>query len=132
FIWGGVAEPLQVVHREVELPLVQEDWRDLTPEQQQERLVLVLKTDRYRPFALTQAPLMRLTLIRTGESVHYFVMSFHHLLADGWSWPIILKDMFRGYDAYCHSETVALEAVRPYRDYIGWLQQQDTSTAEPF
>jgi amino acid adenylation domain-containing protein len=132
FVWEGVEEPLQVVHKEVALPLAVEDWREMSVEQQQERLELLLKTDRYRPFILSEPALMRLTTIRMGECAYYFVMSFHHLLADGWSWPIILKDVFRSYDAYSRGEEVEMDAARPYRDYIAWLREQDLSAAENF
>src|SRR5207244_9355688 len=56
----------------------------------------------------------------------------HHLLLDGWSLPLLLKEVFQFYDAFCAGQELHLEICRPYGDFIAWLQQQDLSQAEAF
>src|SRR5919198_2636496 len=132
FLWEGLEEPLQVVRSRGTLPWVEEDWRGLSPSEQQERFEAFLKADRARGFELGQAPLMRCALLRVAKDAYYFVWSFHHLLLDGWSLPLVLKEVLAYYEAYCEGRELRLERPRPYRDYIVWLQRQDLAQAERF
>src|SRR5215467_9973605 len=101
FVWEGVAEPLQVVERGVKLAWEEEDWRGLSGEEQKEKLEQYLKADRVRGFDVSKAPLMRLSLIRTGEERFQLLWSHHHLLMDGWSVPVVLSEVMRFYEANC-------------------------------
>ena len=132
FMWEGRDEAVQIVWRSVKLPLVREDWRELSKSQQEERFELLLQTERSNGFDLTKAPLISLTLCRVGDEAYRFIWSHHHLLMDGWCMSIILKDVFADYEAISHGEQTQSGNTRPYRDYIAWLQNQDASKAEAF
>ena len=132
FVWKQLDKMLQVVHRRVKLPLEQQDWRGLPPAEQTARLEALLQRERRRGFDLSQAPLIRLALIRTAEDAYYFVWNHHHILLDGWSQPLLLKEVFAFYEAFRRGQDLHLEPPRPYRDYITWLQQQDPAEAESF
>jgi NRPS condensation-like uncharacterized protein len=132
FLWEGLDEPLQVVRLRVTLPWVQEDWRGLSLPEQQARLEAFLQADRARGFALGQAPLMRCALLRVAEDTYQFVLDYHQLLLDGWSLPLVLKEVLACYAAFCRGQDPHLESPRPYRDYIAWLQRQDLAQAERF
>ena len=60
------------------------------------------------------------------------IWSQHHILTDGWSLPIILKDVFHAYEEIKKGREISLRSPRPYRNYIAWLQKQDTQKAEIF
>jgi amino acid adenylation domain-containing protein/non-ribosomal peptide synthase protein (TIGR01720 family) len=130
FVWEGVTEPLQIVRREVELPITQEDWRGVS--EQGQRLDAYLKAERERGIDLSQAPLMRLSLLRLGEESHQLVWSHHHLLLDGWCVSLIFKEVLSYYDAFRKGEQLELAPARPYREYIAWLQRQDQQAAEQY
>jgi amino acid adenylation domain-containing protein/non-ribosomal peptide synthase protein (TIGR01720 family) len=132
FVWKNIKEPAQAVGRRVKLPLRSHDWRTLPTAEQQARLAAFLVEDRRRGFELTAAPLMRLALFRLSESDYRFVWSSHHLLLDGWSLALVLKEVFACYAAFCQGRDPMLERPRPYRDYIAWLQRQDLTPAEAF
>jgi amino acid adenylation domain-containing protein len=123
---------LQVVQQQTALPWEEEDWRGLSHTEQRERLEALLRADRERGFELTQAPLMRMTLLRLGESEWQFVWSFHHILLDGWCTSLLLQEVFNFYEGYRQGQVVELPRTRSYRDYIGWLQQQDLTAAESY
>src|ERR1043166_8465104 len=89
FVWENLQQPLQIVHSEIELPWHELDWRGVSPAEQQTRLQEFLKADHKQGFDLTQAPLLRFSLIRLTENTHQFVWSHHHLLFDGWSLPLL-------------------------------------------
>ncbi len=132
FHWENGAEPFQVVHRRVEVPWRQYDWRNRCTGEQEQRLEAILAADREQGFALSNAPLMRLTFIQMAEDVYQLVWTHHHLLLDGWSVPLLLKEAFQFYNGFCAGRELHLEVCRPYGDYIAWLQQQDLSQAEAF
>ncbi len=132
FRWEGLTEPLQEVHRDVGLPLEQQDWRDLPAPERERQLQAYLEADRRRGFDLGQAPLMRLALFRLAEADYRLVWTSHHAVLDGRSRPIVVREVFAYYEAYCEGRDVQLEEPRPYRDYIAWLGRQDLSRAEEF
>jgi amino acid adenylation domain-containing protein/non-ribosomal peptide synthase protein (TIGR01720 family) len=132
FAWEGDGEPLQIVRREVRLPMAEEDWSHLPAAEQEARLVAYRQADRERGFDLAQAPLMRWALFRLSAAECLVVWTFHHAILDGRSFPILLKELFALYEAMRAGRSLSLEPPRPYQHYIEWLQQQDFSRGEPF
>jgi amino acid adenylation domain-containing protein len=132
FRWHGLETPLQDVYRQVDVSFNYEDWRKLSPQQQQEQQAVYLQADRQHGFELTQAPLMRLALLQLGEADFRCIWTFHHILMDGRSFPTILRRLFSAYDALCQGRDVKLKHLPPYKDYIEWLQQQNPDNTAPF
>jgi amino acid adenylation domain-containing protein/non-ribosomal peptide synthase protein (TIGR01720 family) len=132
FICKRRDEPLQIVREQVDLPWEQQDWSELTLEQQEASLNAYLQSDRRRGFELTRAPLLRLLLIRTSGDTYRLVWTLAMMLLDGWSVPLLLKEVFLHYEAMCRGTHLDLERPRPYRDYIAWLQRQSLEQAEHF
>ncbi|HEU4797132.1 MAG TPA: amino acid adenylation domain-containing protein, partial [Pyrinomonadaceae bacterium] len=134
FVWEMTDEPLQVVHRRSPPPFLHLDWSTLSSAEQEAQLEQYLEEDRRRGFDLGEAPLMRLALMSLGGDGYYFVWSHHHLLLDGWSGPVLFKEVFTFYEAERNKTKVDLPQPRPYKDYIAWLQgrQQDSAEAEAF
>lgn len=132
FMWEGLDEPVQVVSRNVSMPIAQHDWRGLSETEQQQRLADFMRTDREHGFDITKAPLMRLALFQVADEIFHLVWSSHHLLMDGWSVGPLIKEVFAFYEAARYGQQLALPPVQPYRNYIAWLQDQDTAGAEGF
>ncbi len=103
FVWEKLDEPLQLIHKSVSVPLKQHDWRSLREEEQAERWEAFLKQERQRGFDLSTPPLMRLALVRLGSDSYRFVWTHHHLLLDGWSGALLLREVFDSYEALRHS-----------------------------
>lgn len=132
FFWQRRKTPLQAVLRKVHVPWDQQDWRGLSDEEQQKGLRNYLEWDRKRGFALSKAPLMRVALMRRAEAGYYLVWSHHHLLLDGWSVPIVLKDVFGFYDAFSKGRELHLEPAPSYDKHIAWLRRQNKAKADEF
>ncbi|MEM7346415.1 MAG: amino acid adenylation domain-containing protein, partial [Chloroflexota bacterium] len=132
FIWEGIDQPLQVVRETVKLSYSVQDWQGADEEAQRVQLTEFLAKDRRLGIDLTQAPLTRITLFQIAPEAHFMVWSFHHLVSDGWSTPLILQDVFTCYKAQHQGAVPNLPARRPYRDYIAWLKKQDSAAAEQF
>ncbi len=132
FLWERLDAPIQVVRKRVKVPVIIEDLRGLGPEAQAARSAEVAGADRRKPFDLAQAPLMRLTFLRLADDAYRFYWSRHHLVMDGWSTPIVLREVFALYDAFTQGKDARLERVRPYGDYIAWIGAQDSAKTEAF
>ena len=130
FVWRDTEVPLQVVHTRVTLSWERQDWRELSPAGQRSRWEAFLAADRRRSFAVAAAPLLRLALIRLGERSYRFLWTHHHVLLDGWSNAILLREVFRFYEAACRREPLQLAPPHPFREYIAWLERQDMAAAE--
>ncbi|MBV4533890.1 non-ribosomal peptide synthase/polyketide synthase [Pseudomonas sp. SWRI107] len=126
FLWQGELErPLQMVLRGCPLPVRQLDWRgraDLLGE-----LDALAAEDRAQGFALDQAPLLRLMLVRTGDDRHQLIYTCHHILMDGWSVSRLFAEVLQHYAGQPPQRSAGR-----YRDYIAWLQGRDTQATEAF
>ena len=132
FLHEGLDQPLQVVRRRVDLPWTQYDWRELPPCERDARLDRFLQEDRLRGFDLAQAPLMRVALLRLAEDAWRCVWTHHHLILDGWSAGLVLRDLLACYAGIATGRERPRPSARLYREYIAWLQRQDLGRADAF
>ncbi|MGG0815881.1 non-ribosomal peptide synthase/polyketide synthase [Paenibacillus alvei] len=134
FLWKDMNHPHQVVYQQATMPYVQDDWRQLSQAEQEQRLQQYLADEKQQGFQLDQAPLMRVGLFRIGlegAEQYRMVWSFHHLLLDGWSVSLLLRELFQLYRSYSQQyEELQLPPSRPYRDYMEWLHEQNLQQAE--
>jgi amino acid adenylation domain-containing protein len=131
FHWDGLDKPLQVVHREVRLPVHRHDWSDLDEGQQRERLDRLKVDDRAAGFDLTAAPLQRMNLVRLGPDRHSLTWTYHHLLMDGWSVPVFMGDVLGHYRRLTAGAPPPPPAP-PFRTYIAWLHGHDPQEPKSF
>ncbi|MEV4048490.1 amino acid adenylation domain-containing protein, partial [Streptomyces sp. NPDC049744] len=128
FRYEGVNRPLQIVHRAVEVPWYDIDLTALAEEDRAAAADRAVAEDRARRLDLAKPPLMRFTLVALGTDRHRLVLTFHHVLLDGWSLPVLWRELFALYSGA--GDVSRLPAVRPYRDYLAWLRGQDRVAAE--
>ncbi len=132
-LWEQVSLPQQIVYRHVTMPWIEHDWRALAVQEQDDQLKAYLQADRERGFELTKAPLMRMTLIQVGDECYKCIWSHHHILLDGWSLPLLFKEVLAYYAGIMQNKrNIQLLATRPYQDYIAWLQQQNSESAKTY
>ncbi|WP_438025454.1 amino acid adenylation domain-containing protein [Sorangium sp. So ce233] len=132
FVWEGVAKPVQVVRPRAAIPVQRHDLRGLAPAERDEALAALLDADRRAGFDLLKPPLMRLTLVQIADDAFCFINSHHHILLDGWSFAVLLREALVAYRALAGGTAPALPPPRRYREYLGWVQAQDEGTAERF
>ncbi|MEU9033202.1 amino acid adenylation domain-containing protein, partial [Streptomyces sp. NPDC048383] len=129
FRYEGLSRTVQIVPHEVDVP-----WRetDLTaetdPDRRRTELDRLLAADRAERFDLTRPPLLRAALYRLGDQQHRLVLTKHHILMDGWSMPVLVRELFHLYAS--RGDASALPRVTPYRQYLAWLDGQDKAAAE--
>jgi hypothetical protein len=124
FLWQDMAEPLQFVLADPQLPFSLLDWRER--DHSAEALQGLADAERAKGFDLDQPPLQRLTLVQVGEHSYQLIWTYHHILIDGWSSSQLIGEVLSQYSGRPLADAV------PYRGYINWLQQQDANASEGF
>jgi amino acid adenylation domain-containing protein len=132
FLWEDLDEPVQVVHRAVEVPLAELDLAGTAEAERAEKLAAILDEDRRRGFDLTQAPLLRMTIVRWTERLRTYVLSYHHAIMDGWSFGIAWGEFIQISAGLLGGEAPVLPEPRPLREYIAWLRRQDPEEATAY
>ncbi len=135
FLWEGLAEPLQVVRRTIDSPWRELDWRHLGQEEQRRELDRLAVTLREEGFDLGRPPLFSWTLIRVAEEVYIFHWSYHHILLDGWSAPLLRNEIYERYLgrlAGRPGRLVGPARRRPFRDFVAWVRRQDMERSREF
>ena len=76
-----------------------------------------------KSFDLGQGPLLRAALIQTGKDEYVFSYVMHHIISDGWSMNILIKELLQIYNSKINSEPFPLLPLRiQYKDYAAWQQ----------
>ncbi|MFC9896297.1 amino acid adenylation domain-containing protein [Nocardia sp. NPDC127579] len=125
FHYEEFERPVQVIPRTVRVP-----WRQVDLSALPARAAL-RSADRLEDEAAAQlfevrtAPLLRALLIRLPGDAHRLVLNAHHLLTDGWSTPIMVRELLSRYH-----ETGALPSPAHYRDYLRWIGSRDRAVAQ--
>nr|WP_273018688.1 non-ribosomal peptide synthetase [Pseudomonas sp. BW16M2] len=115
---GG--EALQRIQAPATFTLVMESLQDTSTEAVRERVAREIQ----RPFDLTQGPLLRVRLLRLAEDDHVLVLTLHHIVADGWSMPIMVDEVVNAYLALSQGRQPELPALAvQYADYAAWQRQ---------
>ncbi|MFT0475969.1 amino acid adenylation domain-containing protein [Pseudomonas antarctica] len=126
FLWQtDVEQPLQVVYKQRHMPLQALDWQGRV--ECAAALDSLAESARAQGFVLEQAPLLSLSVIRTGASSYHLIYTNHHILMDGWSGSQLFGEVLQHYAG----EPLSAPIGR-YRDYIAWLQAQDKAASETF
>ncbi|MFJ7903269.1 non-ribosomal peptide synthase/polyketide synthase [Streptomyces sp. NPDC096198] len=128
-VWEDVPVPLQIVHRDVRLPVAHLDWRNLDEDERESRFAGLRADDLARGLDLNAAPLMRLTLVRLPDARLHLLWTSHHLILDGWSLAQVLTEVSEEYAALTAGRELRPPVRRPFADYVRWLAEQDADAA---
>ncbi|MCP4219372.1 MAG: AMP-binding protein, partial [bacterium] len=139
FKWDNVKQPLQVVLKEHRLefnvlePLQAEagDCIEGESSDHQQRLEAIKATDRKRKFDLQNVPI-RVTVGKLTNDRGFMLISHHHILFDGWSNGIILKDFFEAYNTRLQGKTATKQTKGQFKHYVKWLKDLDKEKQAAF
>ncbi|MGK5546440.1 amino acid adenylation domain-containing protein [Streptomyces sp. URMC 127] len=129
FWYDDGEDPVQFVQRQVATPLRELDLTALAgdPAARDEAVRAAMDEDWNHRFDLAEPPLLRLTLLRLGPGTARLVVTCHHLLLDGWSMPVLVRELLTLVGS--RGDLAALPPVRPYRDHLELLAARDADAA---
>ncbi|PSO55420.1 MAG: hypothetical protein BRC35_12075 [Cyanobacteria bacterium QH_10_48_56] len=118
-------DPVQVIEPELTLSLAVIDLRARLQTESEESVVRERATqEAQHPFDLSHAPLIRANLLRLADAEHVILLTLHHIIADGWSMGVLVRELAALYEAFSQGEPSPLpELPIQYADYAVWQRQ---------
>lgn len=123
FRWKETAKPIQVIlkHHKIDIRYQSISFeKGISQEKLKEELAA---RDRKEPFQLQEVP-FRVTLYQIEENGIWMMISFHHILMDGWSMGIVLKEWMESYQALSMGQTPVISQKPSYQAFVKWKQEQ--------
>jgi amino acid adenylation domain-containing protein len=130
FVEAG-GRPVQRIHQDVKFELQEEDLREPeSGESSPERLSRELKDEASRGFVLSEPGLLRARLLKVAAHEHVLMVVLHHIIADGWSVGVLIRELKELYESCCEGRPSALpELAIQYVDYAAWQGELQASGA---
>ncbi|QXJ23366.1 amino acid adenylation domain-containing protein [Actinomadura graeca] len=127
FVTSAAGELVQLVLAKAPLPWREADLGDLGEAEREAAFDRLLTGDLRVPLDLESPPLLRFTLVGMGRERSELVLTAHHAVFDGWSLPLLAKDLLRLYGS--GGDASALPPVPGHRGFLAWLSSQDRDEA---
>lgn len=116
--------PVQLIapRLEIELPIV--DLTSFSKDAREAEVSRLAIADAQTPFDLTRPPLFRVGLLKLGELDHVLLLTMHHIVSDGWSLGLFVKELAAIYQAVSRNEPAPLRPLPiQYPDFARWQRE---------
>lgn len=129
FRWQHIKSPVQIVLKEINPVLSFIDLCNI--DVQNEKMEEIKEQDRIDKFDLEQVP-FRVKLCKLSDEKSVMIITNHHIIYDGWSNGIILKEFINEYNALSESGKSVLNQKQKYSSYVRYIQEYDKDSATQF
>ena len=117
-------QPLQLILPAAQCPLPLLDLTALPQPLQPQEVTRLAQQQARRPFDLSTGPLLRLLLLRLAEDEHVLLLTMHHIISDGWSMGVLVREVMALYEAELGGTTAELAPLPiQYADYAHWQRE---------
>ncbi|HEY0557546.1 MAG TPA: amino acid adenylation domain-containing protein, partial [Thermoanaerobaculia bacterium] len=117
-------EPYQQISPAGPFPLPVADLRGLPERKRTAQVFELARNEALRPFALDAGPLLRTTLLQLSRDRHVLLLTMHHIVSDGWSMEILLRELMALYEAFAAGRPSPLpELPVQYADFAVWQRR---------
>ena len=122
-------QPIQAISPTLTIPLPLIDLRHLSATEGETQARRLITAEAQRPFNLTTAPLLRVKLLQLDEAEYLLLLNLHHIVADGWSIGVLIRELGALYTAFAcldvASESLTLLPELPiqYADFAQWQRE---------
>jgi pristinamycin I synthase-3/4 len=117
-------EPVQIIEPPQMVALPIEDISSLPEEEQRKRALEIMSREWEEPFNLATGPVLRLKLIKVGESDHVLLRNFHHIVSDGWSQSVFNREFMLLYESFQQGRENPLQPLAiQYTDFALWQRK---------
>ncbi|RKH31482.1 non-ribosomal peptide synthetase, partial [Corallococcus sicarius] len=117
-------EPSQRIHAVSGWDLPVTDLTHLPESQREEEAQRVAAMEARRPFHLVTGPLMRSMLVRLSDEEHLLLVTMHHIVSDGWSMSVLVREVAALYEAFSAGRSPSLAPLpMQYADYAMWQRE---------
>ncbi|WP_419788897.1 amino acid adenylation domain-containing protein [Mucilaginibacter sp. E4BP6] len=132
FHYEELHTPIQRVHSAVQLPFELHDFQHMDQNVQAVAVEAFLLSDRLRGFDFNTAPLMRVQLLQLSSRHSRMIWTFHHILLDGWSVPLVISNLQAAYGRLLAGDKPLHLPEDNYGDFIHYLQLRDRFSEQQY
>lgn len=122
-------DPIQIVINDQSLDF---EELDATSHNYKEVITRILQKDLKKGFDLQKGPLIRLKSVKLNGKTSFIMMSYHHMIIDGSSIPLLLEELRKYYMELSTKKQIDFVFRTPYKEYIRWLSSQKTIEAQKY
>ena len=116
--------PVQEIHPPSDVELTEIDLESLGESDRESRIQMLLHEEAIRPFDLSKGPLFRTTLVRLARNDHVLMLTMPHIVCDGWSNGIVVRELTSIYEAFSQDLPSPLpELSIQYADFAHWQNE---------
>ncbi|MEM8676929.1 MAG: amino acid adenylation domain-containing protein [Cyanobacteria bacterium P01_G01_bin.67] len=117
-------QPLQVINSDLYFDLTVRDIQELEIEQREKKVIELSREAATHPFDLAKDLLLKVSVIRLAPQEHIVLLVMHHIVSDGWSMDILLRELITLYKSYVAGETSPLPELNiQYADFAAWQRE---------
>ncbi|MBH5320331.1 amino acid adenylation domain-containing protein [Paenibacillus sp. GSMTC-2017] len=131
--WEKLEKPVQIVLRNREVPIAVYDYSDHAIEQAEELVSSLKEQDRWKELDLATAP-FRIMLCLLNDETSEMVITWHHILFDGWSNGVLLKEFMQAYEAISEGSSLPLKdgIKTPFKQFVQLQQRQNKGLQQQY
>src|SRR5438045_1057245 len=119
-------QPVQLINDAADFKLPLSDLQGLDEGARRSSVSARAEEDARRPFDLTKGPLLRASLLRLGETEHVLLLTIHHIVSDGWSIGVFVRELAALYEAYLAGRPSPLQELPiQYADFAAWQRRSE-------
>ena len=124
--------PAQMIAPELHVSLPCVDFRGISHSVQKIALETLVERDVLEPFDLEHGPLLRLKLAQLGDDEHVLIITFHHIVSDGWAFSIFVRELGQIYEAFSQGKSSPLPELEiQYADFARWQREWKEKQTDP-
>ncbi|HYO62150.1 MAG TPA: amino acid adenylation domain-containing protein, partial [Pyrinomonadaceae bacterium] len=117
-------EPVQVIREAASVSLPVIDLSSLPQVEREAEAEMLARDEAARPFDLERGPLVRASLLKLTEQEHLLLLTMHHIISDGWSMGVLVREVAALYEGYSRGgESPLAELAVQYGDYAVWQRE---------
>lgn len=123
--------PIQLVHEPRDWKMGFTDLESFSEQEREDIAASLVQQESETPIDLVQGPLLRTQLLRLAQDDHIFIVTMHHIISDGWSMQIFVRELAISYEEFCAGRSPLIPALRlQYADFA--VRQRQSSQGPTF
>ncbi len=127
YVWEGLSQSVQLVHAHLDVQIEEIEFSG-----NEEQLAAFCEAERCTEFEFDKFPPARIKLLRLNDTESELLWTRHHLMVDGWSAHLVLRELAEAYTSVIQNTAWQPPAVEGFSSYISWLQQQDKARSQRY
>lgn len=120
--WKNLENPVQVIHKRKEIDLAYSDWGNLSEKEQQNKWEILKNRLTLAGAPLEKGALLNINIIKFSSNLNKLLWPMHHILLDGWSGSLLIKDILDCYNTIYNGTAVKLQPLPNYKAYLNYIK----------